>query len=107
MSQDKNDPKSGAERTLRPFRVIDGSTAEGEMLSNIASGSIAQIVVAVAAVLALCYVAKLPLITLMIAILLTFVLAPLVDRLERWRVPRSLGSLLAVGLLLACLYGLA
>jgi len=107
MSQDKNEPKSGSERTLRPFRVINGSTAEGEMLSNIASGSIAQIVVAVAAVLALCYVAKLPLITLMIAILLTFVLAPLVDRLERWRVPRFLGSLLAVGLLLACLYGLA
>src|SRR4051812_9574594 len=80
---------------------------DDDLLNNIASGSIAQIVVAVAAVLALCYVAKLPLITLLIAILLTFILAPLVDRLERWHVPRAAGSLLAVLVLLACLYGVA
>jgi predicted PurR-regulated permease PerM len=80
---------------------------DDDLLNNIASGSIAQIVVAVAAILALCYVAKLPLITLLIAILLTFILAPLVDRLERWHVPRAAGSLFAVVVLLACLYGVA
>src|SRR5690348_3799402 len=105
MSQDKDDPRP--DRTVRPFRLIKNGASEGDVLSNIASGSIAQIVVAVAAVLALCYVAKLPLITLMIAILLTFVLDPVVSLLQRWHVPRFAGSFIAVALLLGCLYGVA
>src|SRR6476659_2643280 len=99
MSQDKDDSGSKTDRPARAFRLIKNGTSEGDVLSNIASASVAQIVVAVAAVLALCYFAKLPLITLMISILLTFVLAPIVDRLERWHVPRFAGSFIAVALL--------
>jgi predicted PurR-regulated permease PerM len=78
-----------------------------QVLTNLISGSTAQIVVAIAAVLAICYAAKVPLITLLIAMLLSFVLAPIVDLLERLRIPRWAGSFLAVVLLLSCLYGAA
>src|SRR5262245_48275960 len=100
MPQDKDESGSKSDQSVRPFRLVRDGTSQDDVLSNIASGSIAQIVVAVAAVLALCYVAKLPLITLMIAILLTFVLDPLVSLLERWHVPRFAGSFIAVALLL-------
>jgi predicted PurR-regulated permease PerM len=108
MPQDTNDPGS---KTAQPaaagLRLLKNASEQNELLTNVASGLVAQIVVAVAAVLAICYVAKLPLITLMIGILLAFILTPLVDRLERWRVPRPAGSFIAVVLLLACLYGVA
>ena len=66
----------------------------------------AQTVVAVGVVLVLCYVAKLVLITLLVSVLLAFLLEPLVEGLRRIRVPRSLGSLVAVVAMLAVLYGL-
>lgn len=64
------------------------------------AGSIAQVVVALGIVLAICYLAKLVLVTLLIALLLAFMLEPVVAGLERIRVPRSAGSLLAILLLL-------
>jgi predicted PurR-regulated permease PerM len=76
-----------------------------DVLSNRTVGIAAQILLAVAVLLAICYFAKLVMITLVTSILLAFVLAPLVDMLKRWRIPRSVGSFLAVALLLACVYG--
>jgi predicted PurR-regulated permease PerM len=69
------------------------------------TGSMAQTIIALAVVLAVCYVAKLVLITLLISILITFMLEPVVVLLERIRIPRSLGAILAVLLLLAAAYG--
>jgi predicted PurR-regulated permease PerM len=66
--------------------------------------SAAQTVVAIAVVLTLCYVAKLLVITLMVSVLLAFLLQPVVEVLERLRVPRSLASFLAVFLLLGVTY---
>jgi predicted PurR-regulated permease PerM len=68
------------------------------------AGAMAQLVVATAVILAICYVAKLVLVTLMIAVLLAFVLEPIVSVLERFRLPRALGALAAVLLLLAATY---
>ncbi len=66
----------------------------------------ALVVLSVAAVLTICYFAKLVLITIFISILLAFVLMPLVEFGERFRVPHALGAMIAVLLVLAALYGL-
>lgn len=76
-----------------------------ELLANVAAGSAAQIVLAVTVVLVVCYMAQLVMITIASALLLAFVLEPIVRRLERWRVPRAAGSFLAVALLLGGIYG--
>ncbi len=63
-----------------------------------------QLVIATAVVLVGIYYAKLPLVVVFVSILLAFILAPVVDALERLRVPRSVASLLATILFLALLY---
>src|SRR5205807_4403485 len=57
------------------------------------------------AVLTVCYLAKLVLVTLMVSIVLAFVLEPIVRVLERIRLPRSVGALVAVFLLVGACYG--
>jgi predicted PurR-regulated permease PerM len=57
------------------------------------------VILATAAVLSLMYVAKLVLVAVLIAVLMSFVLAPVVDGLANFRIPRSLGAFLAVSLL--------
>jgi predicted PurR-regulated permease PerM len=79
--------------------------ASSELRTSVAVGSTAQVVLAVAAVLTVCYVAKLVMITLASSLLLAFVLEPVVRRLECWRVPRTVGAFVAVLLLLGCVYG--
>jgi predicted PurR-regulated permease PerM len=65
----------------------------------------AQIVIAAAVLLVICYLAKLVLVTLMVSVLLAFVLEPLVSLLERVRLPRSVGAFVALLVLLAAIYG--
>src|SRR6202161_714405 len=73
---------------------------EAEILhASIRAGSIAQIVVAAIAVIGLLYLLKLVMVTTLVAILLAFVVEPLVGWLTRIRVPRSVGALIAVALL--------
>jgi predicted PurR-regulated permease PerM len=64
------------------------------------------IIIAVGVVLTLCYVAEFVLVVMLVSILLAFILAPLVDWLGRYRMPRGLSSLFAVLLLLALVYGI-
>ena len=66
----------------------------------------AQRIIAIGVVLTLCYVAELVLIVILIATLLAFILAPIVDLLGRFRLPRGLSSLIAVFVLLALVYGI-
>jgi predicted PurR-regulated permease PerM len=61
----------------------------------------ALVILATGAVLSLMYVAKLILVVILTSILLAFVLAPVADGLTNFRVPRSLGSVIAVFLLVA------
>lgn len=63
------------------------------------------VVIAVMLVLAGCYVAKLPLIVLLVSVLLAFILAPLVELFQKARLPHALAALLAVSLFLAATYG--
>ncbi len=59
----------------------------------------ALLILAGAAVLSLMYVAKLILVVILTSILMAFVLAPVADALANFRVPRSVGSLIAVAFL--------
>jgi predicted PurR-regulated permease PerM len=67
----------------------------------------AQVIMAIAVVLAICYIAKLVLVVLLVSVLLAFMLAPIVDGLQRLRVPRSIGSAVALLLLFAALWGIS
>jgi predicted PurR-regulated permease PerM len=75
------------------------NAGEPNRIRNIQTASL--VILATAAVLSLIFVAKLILVVILTAILMAFVLAPVVDGLANFRIPRQLGSLLAVSLLLA------
>ena len=75
---------------------------EAEVLhASIKAGSVAQIVVAVIAVVGLIYLLKLVMVTTLAAMLLAFILEPLVSGLNKMRLPRPAGALFAVVLTLA------
>jgi predicted PurR-regulated permease PerM len=86
-----------AERELEEKKQRQFNTA-------VHAGAVAQVIIAAAVILAICYVAKLILITLLVSILLAFVLEPVVNLLEKVRLPRSAGASLAVLLMLALMY---
>ena len=64
------------------------------------------LIIATGVVLTICYVAELVLAVILVSTLLAFILAPIVDILGRFRLPRGLSSLIAVLLLIGVLYGL-
>ena len=80
------------------------SDAERRRHARIQSGSLA--VIAVGGVLTLMYVAKSVLILILVSVLITFMLAPIVELCQRIRLPRSIGSMIAVLVMLAALYGI-
>ena len=91
---------------VMPAETVADLEEEHELLhTNIRAGSTAQVVVAVIAGIAIFYFARVPLITVSVAILIAFILAPIVDGLQKWRVPRSAGALVAVLLLVAVFAG--
>src|SRR5215470_1999582 len=91
----ERDPHEQAEPSLVPPRPG----------ARVRAASSAQVIIAMVAVLAVCYFAKLVLVILLISILLAFVLAPVVDLMTRFRTPRSLGALIAVLLLAGAVFG--
>src|SRR2546427_5739215 len=87
--------------------IVPASEEEAEVLhASIKAGSVAQIVVAVIAVVGLIYLLKLVMVTTLTALLLAFILEPLVSGLSRLRLPRPAGALIAVLLTLALAVGL-
>jgi predicted PurR-regulated permease PerM len=86
--------------------IVPKSTpVELERRRNARLQSAALIVLATAAVLTLMYFAKPVLVTLLVSILLAFILAPIVDLCDRLKMPRALGSGIAILVLLALSYG--
>ena len=100
---------------LRPQEVPDAPKDAKELHRQddrklgraLRAASVAQVMIALAAALVICYFGKLVLVTLLVSLLLTFMLEPIVGLLERVRLPRPLGALLAVLLLLGALYGIS
>jgi predicted PurR-regulated permease PerM len=64
-----------------------------------------QVIIAIGVVLTVCYVAELVLVVILVSTLLAFILAPVVDFLSQFRLPRGLSSLVAVLILITILYG--
>src|ERR1700675_652710 len=64
-----------------------------------------QIIIAMGVVLTLCYVAELVLVVFLVSTLMAFILAPIVDFLSRYRIPRGLSSMVAILVLLGLVYG--
>src|SRR4051812_11092836 len=84
-----------------PLVAVNRATAEELELRRMQrTQTTCLFVLAVATGLGLAYIAKMVLVVLFASILLAFVLAPVVDFGVRFGVPRSLGSLFAVFLLL-------
>ena len=93
-----SDPVIAPEQAVEEVEVLQAS---------IKAGSVAQIVVAVIAVIGLIYLLKFVLVTTLISILLAYLLEPPVKWLGRLRIPRWIGALLVVLSVLALLGGLA
>ena len=82
----------------------DRPTTEEEvelLRGSVQATVVAQFVIAIAAAVGLIYLLKLVLVTILVSALLAFALDPLVVALARIRVPRALGSAIAVLLLIA------
>lgn len=92
LEQQPEAPQSPAEVVAEEVEVLHAS---------VKAGTIAQIVVAVIAVLGLIYLLKLVLVTVFASILLAFILEPLVKGFQRLHVPRPIGALIGILLLLA------
>lgn len=87
-----------------PSVVINRSTvAELERRRILRTQATALMILAVGAVMTLIYFAKLILVMLLVSILLSFVLAPVVELLAKWRIHRAVGALVAVTLLLGAM----
>jgi predicted PurR-regulated permease PerM len=97
---------------LMPEEAPDSQLAEKELEEKkqrklntaLHAGAVAQVIIAATVILAICYVAKLILVTLLVSILFAFVLEPVVNLLEKVRLPRSAGAFLAVLFMLALIW---
>ena len=94
-------PTDTAPNAASPVRPGAGGDTREERHRIQRIQAAALVILAVAAVLSLMYVAKLILVVVLTAVLLAFVLAPVVDGLAELRIPKQLGSLLAVAMLVA------
>ncbi len=89
-----------------PEAEVGESQAQRDLMQSNRMRAWAETVLAIAAVLTVCYFAKLPLIVVLVSILVSFILAPVVDFFQRFRFPRALGALMALCLLFLALYGI-
>ncbi len=98
-------PSANAHPTLEIPDLTPPDSEESEVLqASIKAGSVAQIVVAVIAVIGLIYLLKLVLVTTLVSLLLAFVLELLVGGLAKIRIPRPVGALFGV-VLMVCVAG--
>jgi predicted PurR-regulated permease PerM len=97
---------------LMPEEAPDSQLAEKEQEQKVErklntalrAGAVAQVIVGATVILTICYIAKLVLVTLLVSILFAFMLEPLVNLLEKIRLPRSAAAFLAVLLMVGAVY---
>src|SRR5246127_183112 len=93
-----------------PATEAPGETKETRDYVRVAGSAFSLRVIAAAIILLFAYYAQGVVITLVLSILLAYCLDPLVEFMERWRIPRTVGSMIMVLLLCAVLgavvYGL-
>ena len=94
----------GASNVIRPGRrkpevkpIAGSAIEEAEILhASLRAGSVAQIVVAIIAIVGLLYLLKFVMVTVLVAMLLAFILEPLVHLLNSIAIPRAAGAFMAV-----------
>ncbi len=79
---------------------------ETETLASKTKSNISQRIIALGVVVGFCYWASSVLMTLLLSVLIAYFLDPFVEALESWRIPRALGSLLIVLLVIALVFSL-
>jgi len=87
--------------------LVEASSSSGSQGSTPAvRASVTQSITLIVVIGAICYLVQPVLVTLCVAILFAFMLAPLTDILQRARLPRSLAAFLSVAATSAILYGI-
>ena len=94
---------AGGPAAIPQVSINRSTVAELERRRILHIQAAALTILAGAAVLTLIYVGKLILVVVLISILLSFVLAPLVDLMVRFQIPRAVGAIVAVMLLVGAL----
>src|SRR3954453_539228 len=106
MDTERVEIPTEAERP-QPGRSATAASADAvDRRRNAKLQSATLTVLATGAVLTLMYFAKPVLVTVLASVLISFMLAPVVDVLERLRFPKALSSLIAVLLLCGICYGI-
>ncbi len=96
---------AGGPREIPQVSINRSTVAELERRRMVRMQTMSVMILAVAVVLCLVFVAKLILVVLLVSVLLSFVLAPVVDFLVVQQVPRAVASFVAVVLLVAVALG--
>ena len=104
-NHDQEDQEDQRDDLLSTAFAIPQAMVDAEDLHrHIRSLSTAALVVAGIAVMVVAYFAKLPIIVVLLSILLSFILAPVVDIFQKLRLPRALASLVTVLLFVGVIY---
>jgi predicted PurR-regulated permease PerM len=94
-------------KSADPIVALEQSSEEVEVLqASMKAGSIAQVVVAVIAVIGLIYLLKFVLVTALVSVLFAYVLEPPVKWLAYLRIPRWVGAFVVVSATIAVFAGL-
>jgi predicted PurR-regulated permease PerM len=109
QQDERQDPVSVENKTGAPqaTELMDLEEGVQEVHEELRKATIWQITLTLLAILAICYFAKLLLVTIFTSVLIAFILEPMVRGFAKIRIPRTIGSGLAVLLVLALLYGLS
>ena len=101
-------PKAANEpQSVVPAAVVEQAAEEVETLhASVKVGTVAQIVVALIAVIGLLYLLKLVWVTILVSMLIAYVLEPPVVLLVRWHVPRWAGAMIVITLTVLLALGL-
>jgi len=92
-----HDPGSVPQMAHATVDPVISTRADRERVQRVQAAAL--VILATGAMLSLMYIAKLILVVILTAVLFSFVLAPVVDALTNLRVPRAVGSLLSVALM--------
>jgi predicted PurR-regulated permease PerM len=99
QTKPRSSENSANGNTIIPAEVVEHAAEEVEILhASIKAATVAQIVLALIAIIGLLYLLKLVWITILVSILLAYVLEPAVALLVRWRLPRWAGATIVVTL---------
>lgn len=104
-NQTTTEPDLAVEQPVSPSTRLPEPRVVSAGLRGAHPAGSAITIVTIVAVLAACYFAKLVFVVLLLSVLLAFILAPIAELLERQRIPRSISSGIAVGLLIAAIFG--